>query len=433
MSTLALAAIVIGLAPFAIYFSFKRPLIFPFGLYVMMVPVDGLLGQTTTLARIVALLSAAALLFNMIVTRRVLAPPKSWAAWGMYVLLATLTTLWTIDSDRTLFSITMLLQLFLFYTILAIYPAERKDVRLIGGIVVASGTFLSLWALSLYSSGVKMPGDRVSVSIGTTLIDPNHVAASLLLPLALAVGTLLETRDLRLRLCSAVASFFMTWALFLTGSRGGLIALAIMLLYIAWRTRYRFQMLFIMALGGLASLLQPTVWNRFADKGLQGGSGRTFIWDTAKLAFKDHWMLGAGYGAFPTAYNRELFATYQPIFQGWSRPAHNAFLSAAVEVGILGGIIHLYAWYRTWDDTRGNVVLEATIVGLAVAAFFLDVLFVKYIWLAFSMAVLAKNAAEPKFLRGSQRQPLPDRREVVGRPVSWRTAANWQRVPRIKM
>jgi O-antigen ligase len=416
--------IAIGLAPFAIYFTLKRPLIFPFGLYVLMVPIDGVLGTTTTLTRIVALVTGVALLFNMVVTRRVLAPPKSWSAWALFVLLACLTTLWTIDADRTLFNITMLLQLFLFYTVVAVYPAERNDVRLLGAFVVASGTLISTWALAQYAQGVHTPEDRLSVSLNNVLIDPNHVAASLLLPIALAVGTLLETRDIRLRFLSAITTAIMVIAFFLTGSRGGLIALAIMLLYIAWRTRYRFQVLFLMAVAGLASLLQPTVWARFADKGLQGGSGRTFIWDTAKLALKDHWLIGAGYGAFPTAYNHELFATYQPIFQGWSRPAHNAFLSAAVEVGILGGALHLYAWWRTWSDSRGNVVIEASIVGLAVASFFLDVLIIKYIWLAFSMVVLVKNAADPKFLRGARRAPDSNGRAgIAARELSWRRRA----------
>lgn len=423
MLSVAVVLILIGLAPFAIYFTLKRPLIFPFGLYILMVPIDPILGQTTTWTRMVALVTGVALVFNMIATRRMLAPPKSWTAWALFVLLSCLTMLWTIDADRTIFSLTMLLQLFLFFSVLAIYPAERSDVRLLGAFVVASGAIISTWGLAQYIQGVHTAEDRLSVTLNGSMIDPNHVAASMLLPIAIAVGTFLETRDIRLRLASALSTLVMIPALFLTGSRGGLIALAIMLLYIAWRTRYRLQVLFLMAVAGLASLFQPTVWARFADKGLAGGSGRTFIWDTARLALKDHWLIGAGYGAFPAAYNHELFSTYQPIFQGWSRPAHNAFLSAAVEVGILGGALHLFAWWRSWSDSRGNVVIEASIVGLAVASIFLDVLIIKYIWLAFTMVVLVKNAADPKFIKGARRNPEPNRANVAARALSWRRRA----------
>ena len=391
MESIGIALIAIGIAPFALYFTLKRPLIFPLGLYIMMVPVDGLLlnSSTATLTRFVGIATSVALLFHMVIMRRVLVPPKSWAIWGIFMLLASLTGLWTIDPDRTAFTISQLIALYVFFTILALYPADRKDVRIVGALIVASGVLFAAWGLFDYLTGIRFQG-RASVFMGATMLDPNHAAASLLLPVALAVGTLLETRNIWLRLASLVSSGMMVALLFLTGSRGGLIALAVMLLYIAWRTRYRFQILAIMAVGGLASLLAPTVWDRFADKDLGGGSGRLFIWDVARLALKDHWLAGAGVGAFPAAYNHALFSIYQPVFQGWSRPSHNAFLCAFVELGIFGGVLHIIAWYRSWSDSRGNVVIEAAIVGLAIASVFLDVLWFKYIWLAFMMAVLVK-------------------------------------------
>ncbi|MGD0474486.1 MAG: O-antigen ligase family protein [Candidatus Velthaea sp.] len=428
MESIGIALIAIGIAPFALYFTLKRPLIFPLGLYIMMVPVDGLLlnSSTATLTRFVGIATSVALLFHMVIMRRVLVPPKSWAIWGIFMLLASLTGLWTIDPDRTAFTISQLIALYVFFTILALYPADRKDVRIVGALIVASGVLFAAWGLFDYLTGIRFQG-RASVFMGATMLDPNHAAASLLLPVALAVGTLLETRNIWLRLASLVSSGMMVALLFLTGSRGGLIALAVMLLYIAWRTRYRFQILAIMAVGGLASLLAPTVWDRFADKDLGGGSGRLFIWDVARLALKDHWLAGAGVGAFPAAYNHALFSIYQPVFQGWSRPSHNAFLCAFVELGIFGGVLHIIAWYRSWSDSRGNVVIEAAIVGLAIASVFLDVLWFKYIWLAFMMAVLVKNASAPRYLRGEQRPPVQIGRDnIVSRRQPWR---NRQWVP----
>jgi O-antigen ligase len=403
MTSLAMALIALSLIPFAVFLALKRPLIFPLGLYVMMVPFDSILGTTTTLTRLVAIATAAALLFHMIATRRVLKPPKSWTAWAAYILLASLSALWTMDSDGTAYTLGMLIQLFLFFTILATFPADRKDVHILGGIVVASGVCLSAIGLLGYETGYRTQEDRLSVSLNGLTLDPNHIAASLLLPLAIAIGAALASRDIRIKVGAAASTALMFMTLFLTGSRGGLIAASLMLLYIAWMTRYRLQVLALMAIAGVGSLCLPTVWDRFADKGLAGGSGRLFIWDVGGLAFKDHWLMGAGIGSFPSAYNHELLKTFQPVFQGWSRPAHNAYLSAAVELGILGFVLLVYAWWRTWSDARGNVVIEAAIIGLAVASYFLDVLVLKYIWLAFSMAILVKNASEPHFLRGTAR------------------------------
>jgi O-antigen ligase len=422
MPTLALTLIVIGLAPFGLYLALKRPLIFPFGLYLLMVPFDGLIG-TTKVTMIVAVVTGAVLVFNMLLTGRVLAPPKSWTGWALYTLLASLTALWTIDSLNTINAVATLLQLFIFFTILCVYPVERDDLRIAGGIIGASGTFVALFGLASYAQGFRTQEDRLSVTLNGLLIDPNHIAAGLLLPLALAVGTLVETKNLWIRLGCAFSSVVMLAALFLTGSRGGLIALAVMLLYLAWKTRYRLQILALMGVGGVASLLQPTVWDRFADKGLGAGSGRLFIWNAGGLALKDHWIAGAGLGAFPAAYNHELLAMYQPVFQGWSRPAHNAVLSAAVELGVFGAALLLYACWRSWTDARGNVIIEAGLVGLAVASMFLDVMLFKYIWLALSMAALVKNAAEPKFLRGMRRQPPPlGINRIAARTLAWRNA-----------
>jgi hypothetical protein len=180
-----------------------------------------------------------------------------------------------------------------------------------------------------------------------------------------------------------------------------------------------------MIAGGILSLFNPTVWDRFNDKGLNAGSGRLFIWDVAANALKHYGLAGAGIGAFPTAYDHELLSIFQPTFQGWSRPAHDAFLSAFVEVGIVGGIIHIFAWWQSWKDSRGNIVIEAAIVGMATASLFLDVLFFKYVWLVFTMAVLVKNAAEPHFLRG-RRKPaaLPRRAALIDPEQQARWRAN---------
>ncbi len=419
MTPVTLTLLALSFAPPAIYFALRKPLIFPLGLYIVLVPFDNILGTTTTLTRVVAIVTASALIFRMIATRSVLAPPKSWTGWALYMLLACLSALWTIDANGTMFTLGQMVQLFLFFTILAIYPAERGDVRIVGAIIVSSGVLLSLIGLGAYEMGFRFE-NRLTLSMNGNVLDPNHLAASLLLPIALSLGAVLQSRDVRLRIVGGLATMPMVSTLFLTGSRGGFIALAVMLLYLAWRTRLRFQILGLMALGGLASLFQPTVWDRFQDKGLQGGSGRLFIWDVGKLAFKDHWLTGAGIGAFPAAYNHELQATYQPIFQGWSRPAHNALLSAAVELGIFGAILLVNAWTRSWADSRGNVVIESALIGLAVASWFLDVLFLKYIWLAFAMAALVKNAAEPKFLRGARRDQTMRSEQISAKRASWR-------------
>jgi hypothetical protein len=411
-----------ALAPFAIFLALRRPLLFPLGLYVMLVPFDPLLGQNgATLTRGVALISAGALLFHIILRRQLLVPPRGWMMWAVFVLWAALMSLFSIEPASTLLSFGQVLQLFLFYTVLAVYPVRRDELRWLGTIVVASGVGVAGYGVSLYLQGTRFDADRLTLNNGAgAYLDPNHLGAALLLPIALAVGTLIETRNALLRIAAGVSVTVMGAALFMTGSRGALIALAVMLLYIAWQTRYRLRILALFSLLGALSLAVPTIWARFADPTQGAGSGRLYIWNAAFRGLHQFWLTGSGLGTFPVVYNRELLSIYQQVFQGWSRPAHNVFLSSAVELGLVGAAVLVYAWWRTWADARGNVVIEAAIIGVAVASCFLDTLLFKYLWLAFTMSALVKNAAEPHLLRGNVRtSELADRR-TAGRYDAYR-------------
>jgi hypothetical protein len=427
--TLLVAA---GLAPFAIYFALKRPTVFPLGLYVMLVPFDAILGASNnggTLTRIVAIASALALLFHMITSRRVYAPPKSWISWAVLTLWVALTALWTIDSTRTALMLGMFVQLFFFFTVLNVYPFDRRDVRLLAAITALSGTVAAAYGLYMYFQHGVLLG-RMSISNGSNeWLDPNHLAASLLLPLAFSIGALFETKSVRLRIAAAIAAVTMINGILLTGSRGGLVAFVLMLLVIAWRTRYRVQILGFFAATGVLSLLSPTVWQRFTDPTQGSGSGRLFIWNTATRALKEFWLTGSGFGSFQTVYDREILAIYQSTFQGWSRPAHNAVISAAVEIGLLGAAMLLYAWWRSWRDARGNVVIEAAIIALFVVSLFLDVILFKYLWLAFSFAAMAKNAADPHYLVGNKRCSGPANRGVFVTPLPSQRRRLAKRVP----
>ncbi len=83
--------------------------------------------------------------------------------------------------------------------------------------------------------------------------------------------------------------------------------------------------------------------------------------------------------------------------------AHNLLVSNAVERGIIGLVLVLAAWFFQWRvgswigrksslfDAR--IALEAGTLGLFVNAMSLDIMFYKYTWLAFMLAVLVRNAA----------------------------------------
>jgi O-antigen ligase len=150
-------------------------------------------------------------------------------------------------------------------------------------------------------------------------------------------------------------------------------------------------------------------------EGDNSGSGRTLIWHVGLQALKAAWLFGTGIGSFPETYARNFLAAYQPVSQGWHRPAHNVVLGIAVELGIVGLGLLLVAWFRSIRQLRViprdsayysiRVALEATLLGLFAQALFIDPMWIKYYWLAFTMPFLLLNAYAPVAIGPRVRRP----------------------------
>jgi O-antigen ligase len=158
-------------------------------------------------------------------------------------------------------------------------------------------------------------------------------------------------------------------------------------------------MLALVACGGIASLFIPSIWQRASEAFTNGGAGRLSIWSVGFRALKAHSLTGAGVGNFQDAYDRAYLSVFQSFNAHWHRPAHNLILGTAVELGVVGLIIMLSAWfahYKTLDTVNKQspyynlaVGLQAALIGLFVACQFQDGIYEKYTWLAFAFIMLA--------------------------------------------
>lgn len=99
----------------------------------------------------------------------------------------------------------------------------------------------------------------------------------------------------------------------------------------------------------------PTVSEEGIDLGIgdlanpETLSLRFTYWRVGLRIFADHWMSGVGLGNFKWAYPR-----YQYVGAGDVREAHNSFLQAFVETGIVGGILltAFWAWFFLYGAWR---------------------------------------------------------------------------------
>ncbi|MBV8149503.1 MAG: O-antigen ligase family protein [Candidatus Eremiobacteraeota bacterium] len=405
--------------PLLVYLSIVAPLVFPFGLYVLSVPFDSITTLTSfgSLTRLLAMISGVAILLFVARTRRAVPPPRALLWWVAFYAWAAATAFWAID-DRPVFgALSTALQLLALYTAVAMIPIERNGLRFVCVTVVVGGVAAAAYAIYQLHSGnlAGVSANRLTItnfSVDPTAnaIDPNHFAAALLLPIALCATQVLHQRRHVVMVANAACLGVLVLALALCQSRGAVLALCLLLLYfLPFVGRLaRARLVVLMGASMFAAAVfgaQLGMWDRFADTFSTGGSGRTSIWQIGLVAFKSHWLLGAGFGNFAFAYDEALLKTAHANWysnQIWDLSSHNVFLGMSVEVGLIGLALFLAAWGAQFVMLRCidrqdpeyplRVALEGAVLATFVSAFFLDIFFTKYFWLTFMLVTLVRGA-----------------------------------------
>jgi O-antigen ligase len=287
--------------------------------------------------------------------------------------------------------------------------------------IVLGSLAAAAYGFNLYAHNQVGDDSRLTLMSDSGLVvDANFFATSFLLPIAICLSVAFAHRSGWARLLAVGAIFAMLASIFLSGSRGAFISVTLVMLYFVFKTGNRLALLAIAAGIGSSFVLFPTLLRRWTQAQTNSnGSGRTFIWDVGARALADqyHWLTGAGLGTFPLAYNKALSSVYQSTFEGWSRPAHNVLIGNAVELGIFGAALLVFAWWRTFRQAAniapnsGNYPLrlaaEASVLGLFVNALFIDPLLIKYYWLAFMIPFMLHNVEAPHLMR--QMRPISGR------------------------
>jgi O-antigen ligase len=213
-------------------------------------------------------------------------------------------------------------------------------VALFGFYQELSGGYSDLY-LYLFEAEIPDWNGRIS----SFLFHFNALAAylNLIIPFAIGYMVLANKRSSELLgwicLCTAGA------ALYLTGSRGGLLAfggiLFLAVLFIRMRLRPGLDKLkrvitSLVLAGVVVVLLVPRPSEQEQSTRLQDVDeftelSRLALWGTAAMMFTEHPILGAGYGNYKSRY-----IDYLPDIEADKMDAHNLYLQLLSETGILG-------------------------------------------------------------------------------------------------
>lgn len=414
MIGVALAPLVAAL----IIASIREPMRLALPLFAALVPVGhGLtLGSSpfSSLSSLAGMLLGGALAVRFLMGGRTVGRiPRDGPLWLSFLGIAVASSLWTVDRSVTLHGLAVLASLVLVYLLVALSPVDATAVRRTENATVLGGVGVVLYGLYQLTvlGGFPEQGPRSDPTaagrFGNDLLDPNLEAVALTLPLvvalsrAFAVGGRLSRRS---RLVHGVAALFILLGIVMTASRTGLVAAAVatIMLAVCGAPSSRGRLIGFAAIAAAAAALvftyHPFGIAERTFESVTSSSGRTDIWRVGLTACSDYCAQGSGWGTFPIVYGRTQATVPEArvlVGEGGYQ-AHNLWLLAAVEIGILGLVVlvcalaasALEAW-QTRAEHRG--VALGALAGLVSALSFLSSMEFKFFWMVLMMVALYRN------------------------------------------
>jgi O-antigen ligase len=384
-----------------------------------------------TLSSMLGALTIGAGLAHVILYRRGRIPTVPVAMWLIFLAWAIGTTLWALEVDDALETIVVAVPLLLLMVIVSFMHVDEEDFDILKVALIVGSAVVGMYASYLLLSGRALPShgvsERFSVTSNPDATNPNILAASLLLPLALAVQCMVFGgsrwwKKRTWRLLGVVGMVFTVIAIVLTSSRGGMLAaFAVIVVCLLYSARERVNRpgvlrttgaviasalafgafvsisLAVSPRGAVREIFSSGPFERIAERQTDS-SGRLEIWTAGRLACETYCAQGAGFGNFPNAYSEVFALSGASENVGANRPAHNVYLSLVVETGFLGltllGLALLAEWVALSSFSMRPVepALKAALVGLLIASIFLSAIWFKYFWLVFAVIRAAESA-----------------------------------------
>lgn len=373
------------------------------GTFAFLVPFDYVLaiGSHDDPIRVTWLAGAFAggvLLIYGVASGRLEAPPRQAWWWALFMFWVGLSTAWSIDpalSLNRLLSIVTLLGLYLITVSFRLTPRELSRIMaaaVAGGVVAAIVLIYQTSRAGLYSSiGHYVAEGRGALVFGGWEGNPNEFGASLVLPFSIAFASVLSRGSLSRKIVLLIAVSLIAAAIFLTMSRGALIALAVAVLVLLYRVGIRKRVLLSLALIALPLLFVPDLfYERLMEASSDRGTGRLDILLVGLQVIKHNPVLGTGLATFPVAHDQ--YVGYAKVFHGYHWSSHDTYLQVWAETGIIGFVLLLIAIVSQVKTVAAalrspplpdwsGVAVEAAWWGVLVYAFSGDLEFNKCFWL----------------------------------------------------
>ncbi len=372
-----------------------------------------------TISRLLAPLALCVVL-AVALRRRLTIGTSSPLVWVVaYFVWAFASFSWTINAGDTRFKLASLAIALVYLIAFTTLIESVGNLRTVLFAIVAASVLTGVFGLATYALGIssQLQGGRPNGGAG----DPNFFALYQVIAVPPTLALAVSTGRRRARIVFVTAAFILIASIFVSESRGGLLALtAVMLLVVVLPARVIFRsrrqkatLLIALVFAGTfafaatgASVVGRVESVRTSDP---TGSGRLDLWRAGWTSIKDRPVLGVGYGSFSAAVPQLLHETPGIDFRHIElRPdrasgAHSVYLGTLAELGIPGLIFFLCLLLTTVRQLirTGRKAREAgatfvarvanmlllSLLGWAVAATFLSTETSRSLWALIGLAL----------------------------------------------
>ena len=231
---------------------------------------------------------------------------------------------------------------------------DTKKLKALVYMTIASGIYLVFWANEAYLSGNaygRLAGPTNLAGRGL-YSDQNNFAMLfvVVLPFMWYIGFLVKQRYLRYALWLVIP--FGWHAIFLTGSRGGLVGVAATMAVMVWRSKNKmlsallipaFVIAYVWQAGDVMRDRASTI-SEFQTEA--SAAGRLQAWGAAGSMIASHPVTGVGLASFGPAFPEHS--------ENKPREAHNTFFQISAESGLIAGIMYLLTIITCWFAVYRN-------------------------------------------------------------------------------
>lgn len=356
-------------------------------------------------------------------TRRGLTSHAPWlvAALMAFLVWSAVSALWAESPSATAtstlrFALDAMLMPIVFWAI-----RERRHVVWVYGVFVVGVLLSVLWGISVGKAATGVSAAQVGRLTGAN-VEANVLATLLIVCTVFASALAVVLRRMPMaRVLAVLAALAATAAFFGTFSRGGIVALTVVILasgFYAGRSRPAFVALVLGVILVGAVFLKDTTSSAVQRLASTSTSGRADVWKVGLRMVRANPIVGVGSGNYTAAEPHYLLATPGPITRadlivGTPFPAHNVYLQILAEMGVIGLVLFVSVillsigaavksvkLFEAVGDRSMEVLgrsLVLALVGILAADFFISDQYDKQLWLLLAMgpALLAIARGSP--------------------------------------